>query len=360
MGNQAGAVSQVDILQDRLGSNWNAIQKARQDTTHKRSELDDLFRSRRSPDTSIVVFGSVARQEITSSSDLDWILLIDGQSIPEHKEQERETERSLASKGFIEPGKSGVFGKMVGSHDLVHNIGGEDDPNSNTTRRILLLLESHPIGNREAYDRVRRQILRRYLEDDRGLLYGSGEVRIPRFLLNDLTRYWRTVTVDFVYKQRAENDKKWALRNAKLRMSRKLIFAAGLLHCFFCHLDPAADRAREALRAPAKDVSALTEYMEQELSLTPLDLVAKACLELGVRPETASSIFGHYDRFLAILDDPEKRSELEHARTHEDLRNSKVWNEVREVSRPFHDGLVTLFLNDNENLKTLTMKYGVF
>src|SRR5437016_14094175 len=117
MGNQASAVSQVDILQDRLGSNWNAIQKARQDTTHKRGELAVLFRSRRSPDTSIVVFGSVARQEITSSSDLDWILLIDGQSIPEHKEQERETERSLASKGFIEPGKSGVFGKMVGSHD---------------------------------------------------------------------------------------------------------------------------------------------------------------------------------------------------------------------------------------------------
>jgi predicted nucleotidyltransferase len=350
----------VDLLESRLGANWIAIKKARGDTAVRRQELRDLFAARKSPDTSVVVFGSVARQEITSSSDLDWILLIDGQSVPEHKEQEREIARALAGGKFIEPGKSGVFGKMVGSHDLVHNIGGEDDLNSNTTRRVLLLLESLPIGNREAYDRVRRQILRRYLEDDRGLLYSGEDVRVPRFLLNDLTRYWRTVTVDFVYKQRAENDKKWALRNAKLRMSRKLIFAAGLLDCFFCHLDPAADRAKQALRSPGKDISALTEYMEARFLLTPLEIVAQACLQPSIKSETAHSIFDNYNRFLSILDDPNKRSELEAVRSHEGLRNSTVWKEIREVSRPFHDGLVWLFLRDNDELKDLTMKYGIF
>ncbi|MEO7649595.1 MAG: hypothetical protein ABIZ80_03950, partial [Bryobacteraceae bacterium] len=158
--------------------------------------------------------------------------------------------------------------------DLVHNIGGEDDLNSNTTRRVLLLLESHPVGNREAYDRVRRQVVRRYLCDDRGLTHASGGIRVPRFLLNDLTRYWRTVTVDFVYKQVAENDKKWALRNAKLRMSRKLIFAAGLARVFFCHLDPAAEAARSALKE-SQDVSLLTAYVEQELALTPMEMTAR-------------------------------------------------------------------------------------
>jgi predicted nucleotidyltransferase len=206
MARAPGIPSKIALLEARLGSSWASLTKAREDTRLRRNELQECFFRHNSPDTSLVVFGSVAREEVTSSSDLDWILLIDGQSVPEHKEQEREIERILAAKGFIEPGRSGVFGKMVGSHDLVHNIGGEDDLNSNTTRRVLLLLESLPVGNREAYDRVRRQVLRRYLEDDRGLTHASGDIRIPRFLLNDLTRYWRTVTVDFVYKQRAEND----------------------------------------------------------------------------------------------------------------------------------------------------------
>lgn len=78
-------------------------------------------------------------------------------------------------------------------------------------RRVLLLLESLPTGNSDAYGRVRRQILKRYLNDDRGLTGKSGKIIVPRFLLNDLTRYWRTVTVDFVYKQRAEPGKNWAL-----------------------------------------------------------------------------------------------------------------------------------------------------
>ena len=352
--------SNIDLLERQLDSSWPAIRKAQNDTEQKRLELQELFRDRTSPDTSLVVFGSVARGEVTSGSDLDWILLIDGQSVPEHKEQERDIERTLVSEAYIQPGSSGVFGRMVGSHHLIHNIGGEDDLNSNTTRRVLLLLESHPVGNREAYDRVRRQILRRYLEDDRGLRYSSGDSRIPRFLLNDLTRYWRTVTVDFVYKQRAGKDKKWALRNAKLRMSRKLIFAAGLLHCFFCHLDASAAQAREVLKRPAPDVSALTEYMERQLSLTPLGLVAKACLELDIQPDTARSIFDSYDRFLAILGDPEKRSELEKAQTHEHLRDSQIWDDVRDMSRPFHDGLIDLFLRDDDKLRELTMQYGIF
>ena len=167
------------------------------------------------------------------------------------------------------------------------------------------------------------------------------------------------MTVDFVYKQRADNDKKWALRNAKLRMSRKLIFAAGLVHVFFCHLDAAAELARTAL-IKAKDVSLLTTYLLNELANPPLETIAKACLELSVREDTSRAIFDSYNQFLAILDDPQKRGELEMARTHDDLRTSAVWKEVRDLSRLFHEGLVNLFLQDDDRLKQLAMTYGVF
>lgn len=345
-------------LEIKVGSEWAGIRAAEQATHRKRTELDSCFNQRNPSDTSLVLFGSVARGEVTSGSDLDWILLIDGQSFPDHKNQEREIKETLVANRFIEPGASGVFGRMVGSHDLVHNIGGEDDLNSTTTRRVLLLLESYPVGTREAYDRVRRQIVRRYVEDDRGLVHASAGTRVPRFLLNDITRYWRTVTVDFVYKQVAD-DRKWALRNAKLRMSRKLIFAAGLARVFLCHLDPTAADARHAL-VQHRDISLLTAYIEKQLNLTPLQVIAGLCLDLGVQAEVIRQIFDSYDRFLLILDDQEKRSELEQARSHEDLRTSSAWKEVRDVSVPFHEGLVALFLKEETPLKNLTMSYGLF
>ena len=350
--------SYVEQLETKLGRNWSALRNARTATNTRREQLRVAFKDRTSPDTSLVVFGSVAREEVTIGSDLDWLLLIDGQSAPEHKNQERDIDKILLDGKFIKPGSSGVFGKMIGSHDLVHNIGGEDDLNSNTTRRVLLLLESWPVGNDEAHQRVLRQILRRYTDDDRGLTHASSDTRIPRFLLNDLTRYWRTVAVDFVFKQR-DTDKKWAIRNAKLRMSRKLLFAAGLAIVFLCHFDPDADNARHSLRQ-TKDVSFLVEYLERRFSLAPLEVIAHLCDQLNIETDRMDAIFGNYDRFLAILDDPAKREELEQATGHDDLRNSQVWKDIRDISHPFHAALVSLFLKDNEQLSALTMEYGLF
>ena len=104
----------------------------------------------------------------------------------------------------------------------------------------------------------------------------------------------------------------------------------------------------------------LTAYIERQFALSPLELIAKTCLDLKVSDATVHAIFDNYDRFLAILDDPGMRNLLAAARTHSDLRDSIVWNEIRKISKPFHDGLVALFLNEDDKLKQLTMTYGVF
>jgi hypothetical protein len=85
MSSPPGPLSQLDQLEARIGSSWQSVRKARIETQSRRDGLATEFAQYGSPDTSLVVFGSVARQEVTSGSDLDWILLIDGQSVPEHR-----------------------------------------------------------------------------------------------------------------------------------------------------------------------------------------------------------------------------------------------------------------------------------
>ena len=172
------AQSPVQALEQYLGCEWSAIRKARETTAAKRATLQEVFRGKLLRDTSVVLFGSIAREEMTSGSDADWILLADGQAFPEHEIQKGKVARLLEENKFGEPGSSGVFGCLVGSHSLVHEIGGEDDTNSNTTRRMLLLLESFAVGDHEPYARVRRQVLNRYLQDDRGLLSCNGKYRV--------------------------------------------------------------------------------------------------------------------------------------------------------------------------------------
>ncbi|MGO4883564.1 MAG: DUF294 nucleotidyltransferase-like domain-containing protein [Bryobacteraceae bacterium] len=77
----------VARLERELGANWTAIRKARITTGARRAGPRSAFEGKIAADTSLVVFGSIAREEMTSVSDADWILLVDGQAQPEHGEQ---------------------------------------------------------------------------------------------------------------------------------------------------------------------------------------------------------------------------------------------------------------------------------
>ncbi|MCC6858193.1 MAG: nucleotidyltransferase domain-containing protein [Bryobacterales bacterium] len=335
-----------------------AISQARRKTARLRGELRRLLSGEDSADANVVVYGSMARDEMTSESDLDWTLLLDKPVDPADLPTTQRIASKIYAAKFAEPGKTNIFGTMTFSHSLVHDIGGPDDTNANTTRRILLLLESYAPAGREAYDRVRRHILHRYVEDDYGLSFGSGQKVVPRFLLNDLSRYWRSVTVDFVQKQRADAGGKWALRNAKLRMSRKLIFAAGLLVCFECHLDPDAESARLDLRDPRGGTARLIQYLEQRFSVPPLEILARS-VRRHARPETARLLFDNYDAFLSLMDNHEQRAVLKSLEPGQ-ARTSEVFVQVREISHGFQEGLTRLFFRDNPEIYSLTEFYGVF
>jgi len=351
------SVNTIQLLQSRLGKRWSSIDRAGIAAAKTGNKIEKLLTGLSSTDASVIVFGSLARREWTSNSDVDWTLLVDGQADPEHLETAQKVSGRLTENKFQAPGVTGIFGNMTFSHDLVQKIGGRDDTNENTTRRVLLLQESMAFGKPDAYERVLRLLISRYLKDDRGLCFGTIPYKVPRFLLNDIVRYWRMITVDFVEKQRGQAGQGWGLRSAKLRMSRKLIFATGMLSCFSCELLCSA-KARHALVKHHSTVE-MEEHLRAFVKRTPLEILAIFLLELRIRKKTANKLFSAYNSFLTMLDDSKKRKHLKSLRP-DHIPGDAVFGEVRQYSRDFQDGLTDLFFNDNQKLRDLTIFYGVF
>jgi predicted nucleotidyltransferase len=346
-----------------LGQSFPAIAKARKRAVEELAKLSGLAANggegqASSPDTSIVVFGSLARREWTVGSDVDWTLLIDSPADLLHQTAAQEFERRLVEANYAEPGPERVFGGLSFSHDLIHWIGGERDTNQNVTRRLLLLLESTAVARPDVLTRVVRGILHRYVDGERSFLAETGRhYKVPRFLLNDVVRYWRTMAVDYASKRWERGDKGWALRNMKLRFSRKLMFASGLLVCFSCRLDEPHTGAPELFKDEEEAKQKVHQHVAEKLGTPPLDVLCAALLSWA-KPETAQKTLAAYDAFLAALDSSERDhlTSLDVQRSHSD----DVFKRLRGHSQEFQLGLRSLFLEEDPLLCELTKRYGLF
>ena len=74
---------------------------------------------------------------------------------------------------------------------------------------------------------------------------------------------------------RARKGEGWGLRNAKLRLSRKALFAGGLLPVLACYRYPAAD---------------MLTYLESQVSVPPLDRIANAFVDHGAPDSGARAL----------------------------------------------------------------------
>jgi hypothetical protein len=360
-------------LEEATGFAFPNLAAARERTERRVAEVSRaLAATPESEGVSTCVFGSWARAELTDESDDDWAVLVSTTTRNGGTSRDGDAARGGTTRGDSggaargggtsrdgdgvaawagpvdteiaaaaaelgggdrRPGAQGVFGEPVNVADLVGNIGLDADTNTNFTRRMLLLLES-----RELHGAVRRQaidqILSRYLSDSR-----PGQP--PRFLLNDVVRYWRTICVDFEGKAaRGGPDPKWASRNAKLRTSRKLLFAAGLLPVLLCQLhdtDPAAFLARW-FDAPA------------------LDRISTTFLFAGL-PDAGVRALSAYDRWIELMAHRDIRAELAQI-TYATRDASVLYSEIKDLGRVFEDALGALLFSPL--LGRLTRTYVIF
>lgn len=326
------AAGSLSRLAESTGNDFPSLFAARRRSEARLGEVRaQLAGFERDDDAALVLLGSWGRRELTGRSDDDFLVLVDGAE----RDAVRPAPDALHAVLSAAPGRQGTFGTVAFCDHLVGRIGLDEDDNTNLTRRMLLVLESVPVAGEDAWRRCWERVIDGYLVDS------PGDRHPPRFFLNDLIRYWRTICVDFVGKERGEPEK-WGLRTAKLRTARKLLFASGLLPLLLC-----GELDRDAIRP----------FLIEQLAAPATDRVAWAFLHAGAT-DAGLRTLRSYDRWLRMLDDDAVREELGRL-TRTDTRGSAVFQEVRRLALDLEQGLLAL-LFDTQPLRALTREYAIF
>jgi hypothetical protein len=327
--------SPLEQLATASGQEFTNLTDARRETSKKLGERRAKIESL-SPDSdvSVVLMGSWGRAEVTSGSDDDYMVLVNGGWRPDH--EVNPSIDDVAKVLDVKPGREGLFGEVVFCDYLEKRIGLQEDDNNNLTRRMLLLLESQPILGDDSHSAARRKVLDGYLLDP------PKPNSPPRVLLNDTVRYWRTICVDFTGKQRKRRGEGWGIRNAKLRTSRKMLFASGLLPILEC-----------AQLTPEETVS----FLDTRLRLPPTDRLAQSFLDAQAVDEGGRTL-GAYDEFIGRMDEEPFRDALE-SLAREDADGSDEFAEVRRLGKRIQSGLLAL-LFETDVLPTLVREYAIF
>ncbi len=100
--------SPVVHLSQRLGQLWPNIEAARVLSLQTLRDLQDALPDTDSEDTSILVLGSLGREEFTPGSDIDWNLLLDGIANPGHHALATQVRRAINKISAKDVGREGV------------------------------------------------------------------------------------------------------------------------------------------------------------------------------------------------------------------------------------------------------------
>lgn len=302
---------------------------------HFSPEINDNF--------CIFLVGSYGRLEASPNSDLDCIFIRKNNSgeLDEYGVCTQVLEIAEKS-GIIKPtGDTGTFGEFVKFDDLLENIGGVDDTNKNLTHRVLILTESHHLYNDVMCKEVVSAIFDKYTAK------AKHDEKDPRVLINELVRYYRTITIDYKYKTE-ERGKSWGERNFKLRHSRKLLFFTSIAIIF------TAIKKFDA--AECNNNTDKYDYIVKNINSPPI-LKLK---EILVENNKLSSLepFMWYNKYLELMSDGKKVDEL-NGILYEDRHTSDLFSEFKDNSDRFDNSLKDL-IKSIDDWDDLFYKYIIF
>ena len=289
----------------------------------------------------IVLLGSFARDEVTNDSDCDYLVLVHGSpDLEELRNLRRAFSGIVKNYEFRPPGTTGTFGDFATTTELIGRIGLDGDSNANTTRRLLLLMESVSIYNPDVREQFLDQMIRRYCGDyEPGHRAVKDRITCPRFLLNDVIRYWRTLAVDFGAKKWRALTDDWYVRYAKLLTTRKVLFAGSLAAMLTV---PDALRPKYDAGDDAQVVyDALVSHLKQSFDLPPLARLMALHPKLGEEgKEHLAAVLAAYEDMITLLSEKGIRDRL-NDEVYTDLRN-----DVDRIAAQIGDGLEQVFFTD--------------
>ena len=176
--------------------------------------------------------GSLARYELVKDSDLDLFFIYNTEELISNLNKYNffsALHKASKKIGFGDPSKQGEYWDFISKKDLLDIGSRKEDYNNSLTARLLLILESKPIFNEQLYDNIVKEVIEKYFVDYEG---HEGDF-YPMYLINDIFRYWYTLTLNFEFRRNKNdtpNDKCW--KRLKLKYAR-LITCFSFIACLF-------------------------------------------------------------------------------------------------------------------------------
>ncbi len=180
------------------------------------------------PNLTVFGAGSYGRLEASEFSDLDVFFLYAGDEKDLDKPRTRKhclfgaVIQTVQSMNFTEFSNDCEYLVVLHTDQIAAHLGSpKDDYENYFTARMLLLLESTCLYGVDTYDAVILQIINSYFKD----FHDHPKTFYPTFLINDISRFWKTLLLNYENRRHTSGTDelkrtKAKVRNFKLKFSR--------------------------------------------------------------------------------------------------------------------------------------------